>query len=88
MGLGTALSLVGDSTLYTVLPTHTADAGIALASVGVLLGVNRAVRLLFNGAAGVAYDRWPRRRLFVLALFVGLASCQVVQKRVLLWVSE
>ena len=29
LGLGTALSLVGDTTLYAVLPTHTAEAGVA-----------------------------------------------------------
>ena len=74
LGLGTALSLMGDATLYAVLPTHTAEAGIPLASVGILLGVNRAVRLLTNGPAGLAYDRWPRRWLFVPALFVGALS--------------
>lgn len=77
LGLGTALSLMGDGTLYTVLPTHTAEAGIVLSSVGIILGVNRAVRLFFNGPAGLAYDRWPRRRLFVPALFVGAISTAV-----------
>ncbi|MHB1319593.1 MAG: MFS transporter [Anaerolineae bacterium] len=74
LGLGTALSLMGDATLYTVLPTHTAEAGIALGGVGILLGVNRAVRLFLNGPVGLAYDRIPRRRLFVPALFVGALS--------------
>lgn len=74
LGLGTALSLMGDATLYTVLPTHTADAGITLAAVGVMLGVNRAIRLFLNGPAGLAYDRWPKRRLFIPALFIGALS--------------
>lgn len=74
LGLGTALSLIGDATLYVVLPTHTAEAGISLASVGIILGVNRAVRLLTNGPAGLAYDRWPRRWLFVPSLFIGALS--------------
>jgi MFS family permease len=77
LGLGTALSLMGDGTLYTVLPTHTVEAGIALSSVGIILGVNRAVRLFLNGPAGLAYDRWPRRRLFVPALFIGAISTAV-----------
>ena len=64
LGVGTALSLMGDGTLYTVLPTHTAEAGIALTSVGIILSVNRLVRLFLNGPAGLAYDRWPRRRRF------------------------
>ena len=74
MGLGTALSLIGDATLYVVLPTHTAEAGISLTSVGIILGVNRAIRLLINGPAGLAYDRWPRRRLFVPSCLVGALS--------------
>jgi MFS family permease len=74
LGLGTALSLMGDATLYAVLPTHTADAGITLAGVGVILGVNRAIRLVTNGPTGLAYDRWPRRSLFVPALLIGALS--------------
>ena len=77
LGLGTALSLMGDATLYAVLPTHTADAGITLGSVGIILGVNRAVRLFLNGPAGLAYDRWPRRWLFLPALFVGALSTAI-----------
>lgn len=65
---------MGDATLYVVLPTHTAEAGISLASVGAILGVNRATRLLTNGPAGLAYDRWPRRWLFVPSLLVGALS--------------
>jgi MFS family permease len=68
---------MGDATLYTVLPTHIAEAGIALSSAGIILGVNRAVRLFLNGPAGLAYDRWPRRRLFVPALFIGSLSTAV-----------
>ena len=74
LGLGTALSLMGDATLYTVLPTHTADAGIALVQVGIILSANRIVRLFLNGPIGMAYDRSLRRRLFVPALFVGALS--------------
>jgi MFS family permease len=77
LGLGTALSLMGDATLYTVLPTHAAEVGVALSSVGILLGANRAVRLFLNGPAGMAYDRWPRRRLFVPALLIGALSTAV-----------
>jgi MFS family permease len=65
---------MGDTAIYAVLPTHTAAAGVSLAAVGILLSANRWVRLATNGAAGWAYDRWPRRRLFVPALFVGALS--------------
>jgi MFS family permease len=42
--------------------------------VGILLAVNRLVRLISNAPAGVVYDRWPRRRLFIPALFLGAIS--------------
>ncbi len=77
LGLGTALSLMGDATLYTVLPTHAAEAGIALAAVGIILSANRFIRLFLNGPAGYAYDRSPRRRLFIPALFIGALSTAV-----------
>jgi len=77
LGLGTALSLMGDATLYTVLPTHAAEAGITLAAVGIILSANRFIRLFLNGPAGVAYDRSPRRRLFIPALLIGAISTAV-----------
>jgi MFS family permease len=77
VGIGTALSLLGDSTLYAVLPTHTADAGVTIASVGILLSINRWIRVFLNSPAGVAFDRWNRRPLFVAALFVGVVSTAI-----------
>ena len=74
LGLGTAFSLMGDATMYAVLPTHTTEAGITLAVVGILLGVNRAVRLAFNGLAGWLYDRFSQRRLFLTGLGIGAFS--------------
>jgi MFS family permease len=77
LGLGTALSLMGDSTLYTVLPTHTADAGITLAAVGIILSANRVIRLFLNGPIGILYDRSSRRRLFIPAIFIGALSTAI-----------
>lgn len=74
VGLGTALSLMGDATLYAVLPTHTEAAGVTLASVGILLSANRWIRLALNGPAGWIYDRWPRRGFFVTALLLGVLA--------------
>ena len=73
-GLGTTFSLLGDSALYTVLPTHTIEAGIELNQVGIILSINRFVRLLLNSVAGVAYDHSPRRRLFLASLLIGVIS--------------
>lgn len=74
VGVGTALSLIGDTSLYAVLPTHISDAGVSLANVGLLLSANRFIRLILNGPVGWVYDRYPRRYLFVAALFVGALS--------------
>ncbi len=74
LGVGTAFSLMGDATLYVVLPTHAVDAGVTLAMVGILLGVNRAVRLVFNTISGWLYDHFSQQRLFLLGLSIGAFS--------------
>lgn len=79
LGSGMAISLLGDATLYTVLPSTeiAAEAGVTLAMVGILLGVNRAVRLVFNGPIGALYDRMPRRGLLIIALALGTLSSMI-----------
>jgi len=77
VAIGTCLSLVGDSSLYAVLPTHTQAAGVSVVSVGILLSVNRFVRLFLNSPAGFAYDRYSRRALFISALFIGALSTAI-----------
>lgn len=75
LGVGTALSDIGDAMLYTVLPTHPGDAGIALAEVGIMLSINRLIRLVTNGPAGWLYDRARDRRVvFIAALALGAVS--------------
>lgn len=76
-GIGTALSLIGDSAMYTVLPTHTAVAGVALGSVGILLSANRLVRILSNSVAGWTSDRIAKRIVFIFSLFLGAFSTAV-----------
>jgi hypothetical protein len=63
LGIGTAISLLGDATLYTVLPHPNISSllGITLSMVGLLLGANRAIRLVLNGPVGILYDHMPRR---------------------------
>ena len=76
LGFGTAISLLGDATLYTVLPHPdiSAQLGITLSMVGLLLGANRAIRLVLNGPVGVLYDRMPRRGILIAALSIGAGS--------------
>jgi MFS family permease len=73
VGLATALSLMGDATLYSVLPTHYSDAGIGLTSVGLILSINRFIRLVTNGPAGWLFDRLANGRfLFIGSLALGV----------------
>lgn len=74
LGLGVILSLPGDQTLYVVLPTQTSTVGISLGAVGILLGVNRLIRIPGNPIAGMLYDRRGRRHLFLLGLLLGTIS--------------
>jgi MFS family permease len=77
IGIGTCLSLLGDVSMYTVLPTHTLEAGITVAAVGIVLSANRWVRLALNGPMGIIYDRWNRRPFFIAALFIGAISTAI-----------
>jgi MFS family permease len=79
LGIGTAVSLLGDNTLYTVLPKPdiAAEAGVTLGMVGVLLGANRLFRVLLNGPVGLLFDRLPRRGLLLASLFLGALSTAV-----------
>jgi MFS family permease len=74
LGAAMALSLTGDSTIYAVLPNQIETVGITLGVVGILLGANRMVRIPGNVLAGALHDRWGRRRLFLLGLFLGILS--------------
>lgn len=55
----TALSLLGDVTLYTVLPSHYSHIGLTPLQVGILLSVHRWVRLISNRLAERCYRVFP-----------------------------
>jgi MFS family permease len=74
LGLAVCLSLFGDLTLYAVLVTQLDVVGLSLSAVGVMLGVNRLVRVPGNPLAGLLFDRWGRRPLFLLGMLVGVLS--------------
>lgn len=68
IALLTAACLVGDSMLYVVLPTHWQEAGLSsLWEVGVLLSVNRLIRLPLNPLVGWIYHRVSSRNGVLLA---------------------
>lgn len=73
LGIGTVLSLLGDGTLYTVLPypTNAAIAGVSLSAVGFILGANRLTRIFTNPLAGAILDRSGRRGILIAAMCLG-----------------
>jgi MFS family permease len=74
LGVAVCLSLFGDLTLYAVLVTQLDVVGLSLSAVGVMLGVNRLVRVPGNPLAGLLFDRWGRRPLFLLGMLLGVLS--------------
>lgn len=68
----TALSLFGDSLLYSILPLYAGELGIPLVAVGIILSMNRWVRLGTNPLAAIVYERrglfWPLLGAMVLAV--------------------
>ncbi|MEH7439572.1 MFS transporter [Neobacillus drentensis] len=58
VALITAICLAGDSMLYIVLPTHWKEVGLtSLVQVGVLLSINRFVRLPLTPLIGYIYKK-------------------------------
>lgn len=68
------LSIMGDSLLYSILPLAAPALGISLPAVGVLLSVNRLVRLISNSSAGIVYERYGPRLPFIIATVIGLIA--------------
>lgn len=71
--ISTALSLVtlGDSLLYTILPSYYPHLGLAPLQVGILLSVNRWIRLATNHMAEQCYRHYPSDLWLILAFFMG-----------------
>ncbi|MCC2686665.1 MAG: hypothetical protein K0R75_3564 [Paenibacillaceae bacterium] len=71
----TAICLLGDSMLYIVLPLYWHEVGLtALWQVGVLLSVNRFVRLPLNPVIGWLYHRMSTRLGLIVAVALGAAT--------------
>ena len=61
------LGLLGDTLIYAVLPLYHAEWGISLAMVGVLLSLNRWVRLLANSVVAAIGEHVGARHLMIAA---------------------
>ncbi|MGD2147903.1 MAG: MFS transporter, partial [Anaerolineae bacterium] len=74
LGLAVCLSLFGDLTLYTVLVTQLDELNLTLADVGVMLSVNRLIRIPANPLIGLFVDRIGRRGIFIFGMALGVLS--------------
>ena len=76
VALITAACLTGDSMLYIALPTHWEAAGLdSLWEVGILLSVNRFIRLPLTPLIGWAYARINvRTGVFIAVALTGLLT--------------
>lgn len=71
IGIGLMVSLLGDVTLYIVLPTQYGQAGILAEHVGLMLAANRAIRIFLNSPYGFLIERLPRRTMLIPSLIIG-----------------
>jgi MFS family permease len=75
LALLTAACLLGDSMLYVVLPTHWSEAGLSsLWEVGVLLSVNRLIRLPLNPIVGWLYKKISTRQGVLFAIILAFTT--------------
>lgn len=75
VSLITALCLLGDSMLYVVLPMYWQEVGLtSLWEVGVVLSMNRLVRLPLNPVVGWVYQRVTVKTALSVAVLLGIAT--------------
>lgn len=70
----TALTLLGDSLLYSILPLYAGSLGISTFMVGLILSMNRWVRLATNSLAARSFARWDIA-VIMAAVVLATAAC-------------
>lgn len=86
-GLVIAFGMIGDTLLYAVLPLYHEDFGLSFVMVGVLLSLNRWIRLFANSGVAAIGERIGPHTLMVAAAvgsavstaLYGLAESSAVQ---------
>ncbi|QQS10880.1 MAG: MFS transporter [Rhodospirillales bacterium] len=69
-----SMAMMGDTLLYAVLPLYAAEFGVSLFVVGVLLSLNRWVRLVANSVVAAFGERVGPRRLMIAAAATATLS--------------
>ena len=65
------ITLLGDSSLYVLLPIYAKEIGIPVAAVGVLLSINRFIRLGTNQFVSKLYSKIGSHRLFLVSVILA-----------------
>lgn len=71
------LCIMGDSLLYSILPLEAARLAIPLSMVGVLLSVNRLIRLVSNTLLSNVYERIGPRLPFLLGTLAAVVTTTI-----------
>lgn len=74
VGACVGLAIMGDSLMYTILPLAAPSLGIPLPLVGILLSINRLVRLISNAGASRVFERFGPRLPFIGAVAIGAVA--------------
>ena len=77
VGAAIGLSILGDSLLYSILPLEAERLGISLPLVGILLSINRLIRLVSNTWVSTLFERVGPRRPFAAATAIALVTTAI-----------
>ena len=72
-----ALSVFGDAALYTILPSYYPHIGLIPFQVGIILSINRWIRLASNHMAERFCRRYPSDFWLIFALFAGSVATAI-----------
>ncbi len=67
------ITLLGDAMLYVVLPAQASALALTAGQIGILLSINRIIRLGSNFWATVVYEKFGRNLPFYFAVVIGSA---------------
>jgi len=76
-GLVIAVAMIGDTLLYAVLPLYHEQFGLSLAMVGVLLSLNRWIRLVANSGVAALGERIGPHALMIAAAIGSAISTTI-----------
>lgn len=74
LGFAVCASLFGDLALFAVLPTRTETIGISVASLGVIFGIHRLIRIPGNSIGGMIINKGPRKTYFLVGMLLAFIS--------------